>query len=343
MPGAITAGPFTVPGGRERSRDRRYTGPVNYSLLSGVVAALLAALAWSLNFIVPFVVGRYTIFDLALVRFLISGLVAIAYLMFRWKDFRALTAADWRVSFGLGLVGYFIYFQALAAAALYAGPVIAPAFLALVPVVLAVVGNLRQPTLAWRHLQGPIALATVGLLLVNAGGLDRASIRQAPSLVLGVPLAILAAACWVWFGLLNQSALAKRPTMPAGVWTALIMIGASLGMVLFIPIGVLLKVFAADRLGLGWGAASALYIWGTVLALTASVGGALAWTFASQRLPVALSAQLITMESVFGTVLGLMVRHRWPTLLEAVGMTVLLAGVAITIHLFQGRGKDVAA
>ena len=114
MPGAITAGPFTVPGGRERSRDRRYTGPVNYSLLSGVVAALLAALAWSLNFIVPFVVGRYTIFDLALVRFLISGLVAIAYLMFRWKDFRALTAADWRVSFGLGLVGYFIYFQALA-------------------------------------------------------------------------------------------------------------------------------------------------------------------------------------------------------------------------------------
>jgi drug/metabolite transporter (DMT)-like permease len=183
----------------------------------------------------------------------------------------------------------------------------------------------------------------VGLLLVNAGGLDRASIRQAPSLVLGVPLAILAAACWVWFGLLNQSALAKRPTMPAGVWTALIMIGASLGMVLFIPIGVLLKVFAADRLGLGWGAASALYIWGTVLALTASVGGALAWTFASQRLPVALSAQLITMESVFGTVLGLMVRHRWPTLLEAVGMTVLLAGVAITIHLFQGRGKDVAA
>ena len=202
---------------------------------------------------------------------------------------------------------------------------------------------MRQPTIAWRHLKIPIALASVGLLLVNAGGLERASFKEAPSLMLGVPLAILAAACWVWFGLLNQSALAKRPAMPAGVWTALIMIGASLGMLAFIPIGLLLKVFAAGELGLGWSAASGLYIWGTVLALTASVGGALAWTFASQRLPVALSAQLITMESVFGTVLGLLVRHRWPTLLEAVGMTVLLAGVVITIQIFHGQRGAAAA
>src|SRR6202044_1670990 len=122
----------------------------------------------------------------------------------------------------------------LAGAALYAGPVIAPAFLALVPVVLATLGNLRQPTIAWRHLVFPFILATVGLLLVNAGSLGQASLEDAPSLSIGVPLAILAAACWVWFGLLNQSALAKRPQMPAGVWTALIMVGASLGMVLFI-------------------------------------------------------------------------------------------------------------
>lgn len=312
------------------------------SLLLGVVAALLAAFAWSLNFIVPFVIGPYSIFDIALFRFVISGLVSLAYLMFHWKEFRALSAGDWAVSFGLGLVGYFVYFQSLAGAALYAGPVIAPAFLALVPVVLAVTGNLKQPTIAWRHLAFPITLATLGLLLVNAGSLDQASLREAPSLLIGVPLAILAAACWVWFGLLNQSALSKRPAMPAGVWTALIMIGASLGMLAFVPIGLVFHVFAATRLGLGWSAASSLYIWGTVLALTASVGGALAWTFASQRLPVALSAQLITMETVFGTVLGLLVRHRWPTLIEGIGMTVLLAGVAVTIQIVHGQ-HDAAA
>jgi drug/metabolite transporter (DMT)-like permease len=313
------------------------------SLLLGVAAALLAALTWSLNFIVPFVIGNYSIFDIAIFRFLISGLVAFVYLMFNWNHVRTMHASDWLMSFALGLVGYFVYFQALAGAALYAGPVIAPAFLALVPVVLATMGNLRQPVIAWRHLAFPFSLATIGLVLVNASSLEQASLKQAPSLLIGVPLAILAAACWVWFGLLNQSALAKRPQMPAGVWTALIMIGASLGMLCFIPIGLLFNVFASARLGLGWNAASSLYVWGTILALTASLGGALAWTFASQRLPVALSAQLITMETVFGTILGLLVRRRWPTLVEALGIIVLFAGVVIAIRIFHGQRNHMAA
>ncbi len=309
------------------------------SVLIGIVAALLATLAWSLNFIVPFVIGDYSIFDIALVRFLISGLLASAYLLLKWKDVRHLRVEDWLMSFALGLIGYLVYFQALAAAAVYAGPVIAPAFLALVPVALAIAGNLRQPTVAWRHLAFPFALATIGLLLVNWASFDQATVGKAPSLLIGIPLAMLAAVCWVWFGLFNQSALAKRPQMNAGVWTALIMTGASLGMLAFVPVGLLLNVFGSSRLGFGWNVAASLYIWGTVLALTASLGGALAWTFASQRLPVALSAQLITMETVFGTILGLVIRRRWPTLLEGVGMIVLLAGVVATIRVFHdGRG-----
>jgi drug/metabolite transporter (DMT)-like permease len=307
------------------------------SVLIGILAALLAALAWSLNFIVPFVIGAYSIFDIALVRFFVSGLLASTYLMIKWKTVRHLKLEDWLMTFALGMVGYLVYFQALAAAAMYAGPVIAPAFLALVPVVLAIAGNLRQPTIAWRHLVVPFALATFGLLLVNWGSFDRSAIAEAPSLLIGIPLAILAAACWVWFGLLNQSALAKRPQMDAGVWTALIMTGASLGMFAFVPFGILLNVFAASRLGIGWSVAASLYVWGTLLALTASLGGAFAWTFASQRLPVALSAQLITMESVFGTTLGLLIRRRWPTFTEGVGMIVLLTGVAAAIHIFHGH------
>jgi drug/metabolite transporter (DMT)-like permease len=307
------------------------------SVLIGIVAALLAALAWSLNFIVPFVIGPYSIFDIALVRFFVSGLLAFAYLMFNWKTVRHLRFQDWTVSFALGLVGYLVYFQALAAAATYAGPVIAPAFIALVPVVLAIAGNLRQPTIAWRHLIVPFGLASLGLLLVNWGSFDPSAIAEAPSLLIGIPLAILAAACWVWFGLFNQSALASRPQMDAGVWTALIMTGASLGMLAFVPVGLLLNVFASSHLGWGWNVASSLYMWGTLLALTASVGGAFAWTFASQRLPVALSAQLITMETVFGTMLGLLIRRRWPTPAEGVGMIVLLTGVVATIHIVHGR------
>jgi drug/metabolite transporter (DMT)-like permease len=83
--------------------------------------------------------------------------------------------------------------------------------------------------------------------------------------------------------------------------------------------------------------AAPLYIWGTTLAVVASIGGALAWTFAAQRVPVALSAQLITMETIFGTVLGLLIRRRWPTIAESAGMTVLIVGVVMGIRIFHGR------
>ena len=119
-------------------------------------------------------------------------------------------------------------------------------------------------------------------------------------------------------------ALAKRTQIDAGVWTALIMVGSGLGMLVFVPLGLLFGVFEIPRLGLRWKVAEPLYIWGTSLAGIASVGGALAWTYAAQRLSVALSAQLITMEVVFGTVFGLLVRHLWPTPAESFGMTLLL-------------------
>jgi drug/metabolite transporter (DMT)-like permease len=307
------------------------------SMLIGVAAALSAAFAWSLNFIVPFVIGDYSVFDFALFRFLISGLLAFGFLAFKVDSARTLTLRDWLMASWLGVIGYLGYFLMVVGAAVYAGPVIAPAFLGSVPLVLAIAGNLRQRTIPWRALTLPLALTTVGLLLVNGSSFSRASASNVQSLAIGVPMAIAAVALWTWFGILNQSALAKRPGMDASLWTAVIMAGAGLGMLVFLPLGFVLGVFQIPRLGLGWNSAAPLYFWGTSLALLASIGGAWAWTFASQRLPVALLAQLITTETIFGTVFGLLVRRRWPTLMEIAGMTVLIAGVAIAIRTFHGR------
>jgi drug/metabolite transporter (DMT)-like permease len=311
------------------------------SMLIGILAALFAAIAWSLNFIVPYVIGDYSVFDIALIRFLISGLLSFGFLALKAKAVRTLKPRDWLMAFWLGVIGYLGYFLALVGAAIYAGPVIAPAFLGLVPVVLAIAGNLRRRVVSWKALTLPITLAAVGLLLVNGSRFSATSMVEVRSLIVGIPLAIAAVAFWTWFGLLNDSALAKRPAMDASVWTALIMTGAGLGMLAFLPIGLVLGVFEIPRLGLRWGVAAPLYISGTLLAILASIGGAWAWTFATQRLPVALSAQVITMETIFGTVFGLLMNHRWPTLAEIVGMTLLIAGVAIGIRIFHGH-RDFA-
>ena len=79
--------------------------------------------------------------------------------------------------------------------------------------------------------------------------------------------------------------------------------------------------------------AGSLYVWSIALAFTASIGGALAWTLAAQRLSVALSAQLVVMEAVFGTLLGLAVHRRWPTIADLMGMNSLFVGNVIAVRI----------
>jgi drug/metabolite transporter (DMT)-like permease len=313
---------------------------MNKSTVVGIIAAVLAAVSWSLGFIVPFVIGSYSVFDFTLVEFLFSGVLGSALLWKNSSAVRRLELADWLSACSLGVIGYVGYFLAVMGAAKYAGPVIGPAFLGLVPVVLAVAGNLREHTVSWRALALPLTFATVGLLLVNGSGIARSTALEMRTLAIGVPLAILAVALWTAFGLMNQSALAKRPQMDAGVWTALIMVGAGAAMLIFLPVGLLAGLFEIPRLGLRWEVAAPLILWSAVLAVFANFGGAMAWTFASQRLPVALSAQLIVMEPTSATMLGLFVRRRWPAPAEVVGMVVLLVGVIIAIGIFTRPARD---
>jgi drug/metabolite transporter (DMT)-like permease len=312
------------------------------STLIGIAAALFAAFAWSLNFVVPFVIGDYTVFDFALFRFGVSGAVGTGFLLWRWKAIRVLGVGDWLVAFRLGFIGYLGYFLTVAGAAIFAGPVIAPAFLGLVPIVLAVAGNLRQKAVRWSALILPLALAAVGLAFVNASVFDSASMTSAQSLIVGILLAIAAVSLWTWFGLANQHALAERPSMDSGAWTALILVGGGVEMLVFVPVGLALGVFNFPQLGLGWDVAGSLYLWSISLAMLASVGGALAWTFAAKRLPVALSAQLIVSETVFGTIFGLAVHGRWPTPTDILGIAFLIAGVMTAIHVFHSERKLVA-
>lgn len=303
------------------------------SLLLGIAAALFAALVWSLNFIVPFVIGDYTVFDFALFRFLISGSVGLCFLLLRRNAIASIPGRDWVVAAGLAFIGYVGYFLSVAAAAIYAGPVVAPAFLGLVPIVLAVVGNLRQRTTAWRSLAIPLALTACGLAAVNYAAFAQVAM-DARSLTLGIGLAIVAVALWTWFGLANQSALSTRPDMESAKWTALILATGGLEMLVFFPVGAFFGLFQIPRQGLDWQEASRLYLWGASLAIVASVGGAWAWTFASRRLPIALAAQLIVSETAFGVVFGLALVGRWPTPIEASGVVILIIGVIYAIGIF---------
>lgn len=100
------------------------------------------------------------------------------------------------------------YFLTVTGAAIFAGPVIAPAFLGLVPIVLMVIGNQRQGSLPWRSLMPPLALVLIGLVLVNGTAFTAEGLNSVKSFWVGVPLALAAVGLWVLFALANQAALA---------------------------------------------------------------------------------------------------------------------------------------
>ena len=311
--------------------------------ITGISAAVLASLTWSMNFVAPLIIGEYSIFDLAACRFIISGLIGALILIANIKAWRHLTLNDWLVTAGLGFIGYVGYFIAVIIASTYAGPVVAPAFLGLVPIVLAISGNVRGG-ISWRLLLVPFALAALGLLLVNGQSIARFEGQSHTTLALGIGASIAAVALWAWFGLANQKALMKRPGMNAWVWTAMMMIGGGLQTLVFIPVGAAMDVFQAPMLGFGQSAISHLYLPAFVLAAVASIGGAWAWTIASQRLPMALASQLLSMEMVFATCLGLLFYYRWPTAPEAMGITLIVVGVVKAIGAFHGNpGKTAMA
>ncbi|MBB4167503.1 drug/metabolite transporter (DMT)-like permease [Rhizobium sp. BK538] len=247
---------------------------------------------------------------------------------------RHLTLRNCLSAIWLAFIGYVGYFLTVTGAAIYAGPVIAPAFLGLVPIVLMVIGNQRQGSLPWRTLMMPLALVLVGLVLVNGTAFTAEGLNSVRSLWVGVPLALAAVGLWVWFALANQAALAARPKMPSGVWSALILVGGGVLMLAFYPVGAAMGLFRLPTIGFGWSTAGNLYVWGTTFALLATVCGVWAWNIASRSLPVALAAQLIVSETAFGVIGGLIVHARWPTPIEGTGVVVLIAGVVLSVRIF---------
>jgi drug/metabolite transporter (DMT)-like permease len=64
------------------------------------------------------------------------------------------------------------------------------------------------------------------------------------------------------------------------------------------------------------------------VALLCSIIGNGFWNYASRALPLTLTGQMIVFETLFAALYGFLWEARWPTLVEAMAMVLLVAGVA---------------
>ncbi|MFG0545456.1 hypothetical protein ACF8FG_09610 [Pseudomonas sp. YQ_6] len=192
----------------------------------------------------------------------------------------------------------------------------------------------------WRAIVGPLLVAALGISLVNLSVFDAsraAVVLPTASLLLGLLASLLAIAFWTGFGLLNESALARRPSMSPMLWSAMLIFMCSVEMLAFIPVGLYLKLshFASHPSGLA--GTQALIVCGLIQGLGATLAGAWAWSIATRRLPLALSGQLIASGTIYATTMGLLINQRWPSPMEALGTALLFVGVVWAIHAFYRK------
>lgn len=304
-------------------------------MLLGIVAGVATCALWGLTFVAPRAVEPFTAWDLTVARYGIFGL-ACALLMVD-RRFRPTGIAPTRLLIGLllGGAGYVGYFVCAAFAVQFAGAAIPPVIIGTMPVFLAIIGNLSDRSAPWHALALPLLLTAIGVAIVNAAALREADVFDMQPVRLGILASLAALAIWIVYGLVN-AAVMRSADAPDGLrWTGLQGIGAAIGSLTLLPLTSLSSASTFPAPDLYRFAA-----WALIMGLAGSWLATWCWVVASRRLPLALAAQLIVAETVFGIAYGFTFEGRWPSVWEALGGGLQFVGVCSAIAVFSRRSQS---
>ncbi len=309
-------------------------------MLTGVLFALAAGLMWGLVFVAPVLLPQYPAALQSFGRYLAFGLIALPLAWWDRRRLAQLQRADWLEALKLALVGNIVYYLFLASAIQHAGAPLPTLIIGTLPVVIALASRALAGTgdvhLPWQRLLPSLLLIGAGLALVNhaeAQALRAGGAFEPQRHALGALLALGALACWTWYPIRNARWLRAHPGRSARVWATAqglaTLPAAAAGYALFWawPAG------AAPGFVMPLGPTPGLYL-GLMLGigLFASWLGTLCWNEASQRLPPALSSQLIVFETMAALAYAFLLRQQWPAWPVALGIALLIAGVCWAVR-----------
>lgn len=311
-------------------------------MIIGIVAGIVTGALWGLTFVASRAVAPFSAWDITVARYAIFGLMSV--LLMVMPQFRPRGVSGRLLGLGLALGGFCYngYFLAIAFAVDGAGAAIPPLIVGTMPVILAILGNVRERAVPWRALALPLGLIAMGVLIVNGSALGDASPYRGGNILAGTAWAIAALAIWVVYGALNAAVMRGAAAPTPMRWTCVQGVGALVGSLALLPMTGLFSIDAARHVMStteGW----SFLAWAVVMGIGGSWFAAWAWIVASQRLPLAFAAQLVVFETVFGLIAGFVYEHRWPSAAEAVGSLLQLAGVVVSVHIFTRPPPRAAA
>ena len=339
-------------------------------LISGTLFALLAGLMWGLVFVAPLLLPDYPAALQSFARYLAFGLIALPLAWWDRAALSQLTRADWIEALKLSVVGNLLYYLFLAAAIQRAGGPLPTMIIGTLPVVIAIVSNLRgaqavrlrDGRLPWRRLAPSLLLIAAGIACVNHVELARlqaevgaplpgsgAATEAAQGLsryALGALLAVGAVACWTWYPIRNADWLRSHADRSPRAWATAQGVAtlplAALGFALFwvwneVGSGAT-RVPGQPAFEMPFGPTPGLFL-GLMfsIGLFASWLGTLCWNEASQRLPPLLVGQLIVFETLAALSYAWVLRGRWPDAFTLAGATLLVGGVVWAVRAAAQR------
>jgi drug/metabolite transporter (DMT)-like permease len=310
-------------------------------VLTGLLAGLTAGAFWGLTFVAPQRVAPYTGIDLTVLRYVVFGVLSLLLMaLIRQCRPGRLGAAQIGQAVFLGLTGYVIYYALIAVSVRLSGPAIAPLVVGAIPLVLAVYGNLTERIAPWRALALPLTAMAAGLLIVNAGALAAPPVGlYSRDIALGALAAVAGMAVWCVYGVVNARAMRAPDAPNAFAWTGLQGVGAMIGVIPLAIVSPMLGWSAIPANGLMAGGGG-LIIWALITGAVGSWAAQYAWSVASQRLPLAISAQLIVSETLFALIYGFIHEGRWPHAAEWIGGALLVSGVLMGMAVFRRAGSS---
>jgi drug/metabolite transporter (DMT)-like permease len=305
----------------------------------GLLCGLAAGALWGLTFVAPRAILPYSEIDLAILRYAAFGITSLI-LMAASSRFRTgkLTPQRILIALWLGLTGYVIYYICVAFSVRLAGPAIAPLVIGGLPLVLAIYGNWQDRNVAWTALAGPLTLIAAGLAVVNIATIHGAASPTAQANVLwGFLLACLGLVVWFLYAVTNARIMRSADAPSALGWTSLQGVGAMAGIIPLVFLAPALGWSRIPDLGFSGEAGTRLLLWALATGVLASWVAQYFWTIASQKLPLALSAQMIVSETIFALIYGFIYEFRWPHAAEWAGGALLIAGVLWGTRVFAAK------
>ncbi|PKA44206.1 EamA/RhaT family transporter [Rhizobium sullae] len=303
-------------------------------MLIGVLCGLATCALWGLTFVVPRAIAPFNTMDLTIARyglFAVASVVLMVNPRFRPRNIKPRLAVTALLLGGVGYVGYFV---SVAYAVRLVGAAIPPLVIGTMPVILAIIANFRDRSVAWQMLALPLLLIAAGIGWVNVSIFSATPSGDEAAIILGIGSTLIGLALWVIYGLASTAAMQSPEAPDILQWTGLQGIGAGIGSLVLIP-------FTSIGTGIVFTGAELLrfILWSLIMGLAGAWLATLLWMIASKRLPLALAAQLIVAETIFGLIFGFLFEQRLPTLAEAGGSILQLAGVGLAIAIFTPNGR----